>query len=232
MTEARRIVRPKPARTEPIRSGGFFGSAPAPEGSGDPSGGGPRTTPADPLSRAVETGYQVVESYIRQSERIARGMSGGPAAADPLGGNLQDLATRWFQYTSEMTELWLQLVGLAASGDALRNPAAAGPDPPPPPPRAAPEPARVGITVISGRPVEVTVEVRPPRPGAALRVHELRDVDPDKPRIDDVTLVRSPDDALALTIRVADDQPSGTYSGVVLDEQTSLPVGTVAVRVP
>lgn len=244
-----RVKRPEPERTDPIRSGwlSLFGIPTGPSRSdGRSPGADARGKPlsSDPVARAVELGYRVVDDYLRQGQQVASRISGARDRSSPLPMvDVQDLMTRWFQYTSELTEVWFQLVGLAASGQMPRG--AAGPVEPAPPTTpdgsgsagtaaATPaEPARVAVAVQCGRPVEVTLDLRPIPSDATIRVHDLRAVDPDKPRIADVGVERAEDgEGFQLRIRVPDDQPAGTYSGLVLNEATSLPAGSVAVRIP
>ena len=243
-----RVKRPEPDRTDPIRSGwldlfGISTGSRQNDGQASSENGQGKPLSSDPVTRAVELGYRVVDDYLRQGQQVARSISDRGRSPLPLTGDVQDLMTRWFQYTSELTEVWFQLVGLAASGQMPRG--AAGPAEPAPPttadgsgsagtdPGAPPESARVAVAVLCGRPVEVTVDLRPIPAEHTICVHDLRAVDPDKPRISDVAVERVADGGgLQLRIQIPDDQPSGTYSGLVLNEDTSLPAGTVAVRIP
>ncbi len=55
----------------------------------------------------------------------------------------------------------------------------------------------------------------------------LRAVDPEKPRLTDVRFQRaSGGEPARLRIRVPSGQPPGVYNGLIIDEQTSRPVGT------
>jgi len=86
------------------------------------------------------------------------------------------------------------------------------------------------IEVVATRPVEVALDLRPERVSGRLRAHALRSVDPRKPRLADVA-VRT-DGAAAtpvLRIGVPDDHPAGAYEGLLLDEATNRPVGSVRV---
>jgi hypothetical protein len=85
--------------------------------------------------------------------------------------------------------------------------------------------------VVSARPAEVALELRPDVNGDALVVHALRAVDPEKPRVEAVTLSREGNDGpLTLRIRIPDGHPAGVYNGLVIETSTSRPVGTVSVR--
>jgi hypothetical protein len=123
--------------------------------------------------------------------------------------------------------------------DAARAPEpgpAPGPGPAPEPDRG-PErgiveehPATLTVELHSPQPAEVSIDLRPRSAGIPLRVHDLRDVDPDKPRLRGATVVATPD-GVRIHVQVPADQPPGVYSGVILDERTSLPRGVLTVRV-
>jgi hypothetical protein len=85
----------------------------------------------------------------------------------------------------------------------------------------------------SARRIEVSVDLRPRSSGLALTVHDLRAPEPDKPRLAGVTIVGLPDEErVSIRIQVPEDHPPGVYSGIILDERTSLPRGTLSVRIP
>jgi hypothetical protein len=90
--------------------------------------------------------------------------------------------------------------------------------------------ARVRVEIASTRPAEVAVDLRPEAAGRRLVVQALRAVDPGLPRLADV-VIAADDGGVTLRIRVPPDVPAGTYNGLVIDEDTSAPVGTVSVRV-
>jgi hypothetical protein len=180
----------------------------------------------------------VVDDYIRQGETVAkriseRGISGAGVSAD-----LQDLASRWFQYVSELSEIWFRLAGLATVGPAaLGGSRGAAPPTGEASPRAreatAPEHgARVTVAVECARPVEVSLDLRSGSWPAGLRAHDLRAADPEKPRLPGPMVERASEDgSITLRVRVPEDQPSGLYSGLLLDEATGVPAGSLSLRV-
>ena len=239
-----RVTRPEPERTSPLRSWAtLFGpqsanAAAGDEGSGNTTASGGASL-TDVVSRSVELGYRVVDDYLRQGERAAERLGGGQLGARGLTTDVQDFAGRMTRYASDFLGLWLEFLEIAATGRGgagpTATPAAPGDHTVPAPSAtaaAAPgEPARVRIEIVSARPAEVTVELRPDVNGAALVVHALRAVDPEKPRVEDVTLRRAePDGPLTLRIRVPDGHPAGVYNGLIIETTTSRPVGTVSVR--
>src|SRR5262245_28871555 len=213
----------------------------------------------DALVRAVDLGYRVVDDYIRQGQnaaRLVRQRSYGPEA---IRHDLQELGVRAFQYASDLAGLWFEAVGMAASGEAAgpmapRAPAGTGrglefrenatrPHAPVEPPQehgdvantaaaTPPRSARVSVILDSARSAEVSVDLRPVLPRAALLVHDLRAVDPTRPPLREVSVENADaGEPLVVRVRVPSDQAPGTYRGVVVDARTSLPVGTVAVCV-
>jgi hypothetical protein len=249
-----RVTRPEPSRTSPFRSWGtLFGlAAGAPPPHDGHAGASDETRDAaslgDVVSRSVELGYRVVDDYLRQGERAASRLGGGERLGPALlAGEAQDFAGRMTRYASDFLGLWLEFLEIAATGRGAAMPMPpptsnghpAPPDAPVPPPAtpgaaspAAPaERVRVRVEVVSARPAEVSLELRPDLDALALVVHALRAVDPEKPRIDDVTLRRDgAEGPLTLRIRVPEGHPAGVYNGLIIETATSRPVGTVSVR--
>jgi hypothetical protein len=62
-------------------------------------------------------------------------------------------------------------------------------------------------------------------------VQALRSIDGESPDIADVSVEPS-DDAgrVIVQVRMSDDQPPGTYAGVIYDEASEHPCGTLSVR--
>lgn len=254
-----RIRRPKLPRTRAYRSLATLFAAPGAAPSSGPwpgisPGGQGGEAWNDVIARSVDLGYRVIDDYVRQGERVARavgerGPVTGPAAAF---ADTQDIARRMGQYAMEVTTLWYQLLqgtqsasgwpfpaypgfamprapeagGAAHDGDAARKP---------PVPPAAPngaKPVRVAVSVSSARATEVVLDLRPEAGARRMVVQSLRSPDPGPPRIADVALtgdgVETP---FTLRVHVPDDQPAGIYNGIVIEEESGLPLGTVSLRV-
>jgi hypothetical protein len=187
---------------------------------------------------------------------VARAMgvpSAGPAPADEGVQNRMGAMLRSF---TDFASLWMDLMSrmgaggggapapgfTPASGTAGPFPASGGPGDTEPPKAVAPEPsaepqgmAPVGLTldIQSARRVEVSVDLRPRSSGLPLVVHDLRAPEPDKPRLTGVKIEGLPDEErVCLRLEVPEEHPAGIYSGLILDERTSLPRGTLTVRIP
>jgi hypothetical protein len=232
-----RFKRPELPRTAPIRQ---FRDAPPESGA----------LPSDAIGRGVGMGYRVISEYVRRGQEAARNLSMGaglPSAPDP-----QQLAGRMVQYGSDLMAAWMEFVELSVKNI---NPAA----PPPPaeprpfsdlevPPASAAPPAAhtepgsgeserpvesagpVGIRLEANRRAIVRLDLRGSIEGRKWVVHELRSSQAQQPRISGVVFERTAQGAL-LSVKVPDDQPAGIYNGMIVDEETSLPAGTVSVQV-
>jgi hypothetical protein len=94
------------------------------------------------------------------------------------------------------------------------------------------EPTAVVVEVESSRPTEISLDLRPRSLGLALRIHDLRAPEADKPRLEHVTIAADAEqERVKVSVRVPEGQPAGVYSGIILDERTSLPRGTLTVRI-
>jgi hypothetical protein len=249
-----RIKRPPLERLQAIRNWStlFNGAVTAGDGVGPDSGASEPAPLNEVIARSVDLGYRVVDEYVRQGQKAAQRLNERSYGAQTMAGDVQDLAMRLTQYASDFAGVWLQLVQLAAAGNgapaAPKTAEQAGPlgtegraadaaDAPTAGQSAggqtpAAEATHVRIAVRSAQPVEVTVDIRPEAARRALIVHALRSVDPDAPRLDDVRFEPGSDEVAAcLRVHVPAGHAPGIYSGLMIDEHTSRPVGTVSVTI-
>jgi hypothetical protein len=253
MKSRERTRRPKPERTEPIRSWSTLFETPRASstgsGSGAGIGSGGQTSLSDVVSRSVDLGYQVIDEYIRQGQKAANRLGERSLSPQTMAADAQEMAARMAQYASGFAALWLEFFQLAASASvapfAGTNPFAgaaggAAPRTPPSTPHsgARPDPplreaTRVRVEVAASRPVEVTFDLQPGAAARPLIVHVLRAVDPDKPRITEVSFQPGEAEAPAcLRVCVPAGQPPGVYNGLIIDEESSRPVGSLSVSIP
>jgi hypothetical protein len=96
----------------------------------------------------------------------------------------------------------------------------------------APGAPTVTLDVVSKRRAEVTVDLRPGAARGRLVAHDLRQAAADGPRIGGV-VIESDAASERVTVRlvVPDDRPPGAYAGLVVDEATNLPRGSISVRI-
>lgn len=255
-----RVKKPKLSRSQPIRSwSGLFDpprAAPAATRRGAaaaaaaaPRSEAPPTRPEATVSDAVELGYSVIQEYIDEARQHARRVAGTPREARP-SPDPERLTQRLFQYTSDLTNLWLEILqassaprpppqGSAGPFGAGQRPRSAAPAPPSDgdaPRRATSAPSAgpsLRVEVSASRPAEVWVDLAPTPIAGPLVAHDLRAVDPDAPRIGGVDVEYEPlQHRVRVRLRVPDSLPAGTYSGLFLDRADNLPRGTLTVRVP
>jgi hypothetical protein len=107
------------------------------------------------------------------------------------------------------------------------------------PPAKPPEHARedrpqtvIAVELKSSRRAEVSVDLRSGSAGLALVVHDLRGPEPDRARLGGIGIQGFPaEDRVLVRIDVPDELPAGVYTGIIVDVESSLPRGTLAVRV-
>jgi hypothetical protein len=88
------------------------------------------------------------------------------------------------------------------------------------------------VDVRSSVRTEVTLDLKPGSAALRLFAHDLRALDAGLPRIAGVVLESfSGDNRVLVRVRVPDAQPAATYTGLILDEATHLPRGSLTVRV-
>jgi len=218
--------------------------APAGRGESAPAEGRPEVL-ADVMSRSVELGYRVVDEYIRQAQRSAERLRSRSFSAESLQSDMQDASMRVAQYATEFTSLWMDLLRVAVGAGAPRGSAprtatpffGEGAEPEVSPVRREEPPApsrprvRIALQVVSARRTEATLDLRPDAFGPLL-VHALRSADPQRPRITDVAYVPQTESGPAtIRVRVPDHLQAGTYSGLLLEPESSRPAGTLSIRV-
>ena len=202
------------------------------------------------VAHGVELGYRVIDQYVRQGQRAAerlnprdegRGRDSDASAGD-LRDDLEELAERLLRFTTSLIPQRTEVEGVLAWGrdflrgllsqwapnlsDDVANDGAL------PDGDRNPGDSNLSVEVVSSRPIRVTLDLRAHSGRVALMGEGMRAADSGSPPLGDVTFVDADgDDCLVVRIRVADDQPAGTYTGVVTDAQSGEHCGTLSVRV-
>ncbi len=239
MSERKRLHRDDPARISPIRDFSKLYHRPNLVNGTNPAkpvpSEGPRRAPAGgPLAEGVGLAYSVIEKYIAEGRRTAEGFSSQPYTTRAATDNLQDILERILRFQAEIVPLFIETLATVVRVDPSRNGYAAAPDVWPRP-NGAPINATmpVSIEVVSVRPVQVSVEVRPNSEPQSLVALGLNAVDPRKPALTEISFV--PDDEARgrarLRIRIPDRQPPGTYSGVIVNRDSGETRGTLSIRI-
>jgi hypothetical protein len=244
-----RFKRPELERSEPRRNfSGVFGPV------------APPAAAADGVARGVDLGYRVIDDYLRQGQNFARNMFDRPGAEPGAASNdPQRLAERMLHYASDLAAAWFEYVRVIGASAGARPPdpssaavsgragpfdiesplpdpateaAAAAPVAPSPAPAEPATATRIALALASKQPTEVVVELKPGSAGLALSAHDLRAREPNVPRIAGVLIASdSKNDLVTIQITVPDDQPAATYHGIILDDATNLPRGTLSLRI-
>ncbi len=224
MSEQDRIRRPPLSRTKPIRNWNNVVSV----GAQQPDG---------LLGDDVQNANRVVEEYLRAGEASARLFQRATGLGSSLGDS-QDVAQRMTRAAADLMTFWTELFARSTGG---ASPAAGKNGPPegavPSSPSREPrqtmaEAPVVAVEVHSVRPVTVTVDLRPEAKGILLCVDRLHARGPRALTIRGVEIERSDDTRIVtFRVRLPREQEPAVYTGVILDERTSLPAGTITVHV-
>jgi len=210
-----RVRRPPLRRTKPIRNWSTVIS-PAPAGA--------------PAGQEVHNANRVVEEYLRAGEASARlfqnAVGGAPGTGNP------DITQAMVRAASDMMSFWVELMTRSVGGMATAERATHAT------PRSAPgsdtgRDRRLSVAVDSRRPVTVGVDLRPDASAATLRLERLNRRGPGKaPPLAGAQIETSPgDEVVTIRLRVPPTQPPGVYYGVIVDEDSSRPVGNIHVEV-
>ena len=239
MSDRKRLHRADPARVAPIRNFSKLYHGP-----NSTNGRVDRVKPASndvprkgkaggPLAEGVELAYSVIEKYIAEGRRTAEGFSSEPYAPRLANGNVQEILERVLRFQAEMVPLWIETLATLVRVDASRNGNAGAPGAWPHPNGGHnPETIPVSIEVVSRRPVQVSVDLRPNSEAKSLVALGLHSVDSRKPSLTDIRFVH--DEAagrIGLRIGVPEGQPPGTYSGVIVNRDSGETRGTLSIRI-
>jgi len=239
MGDRKRLRREDPKRIAPVRNfSKLFSSARSVNGTNAAKPAQPdapiRPTGGNPLAEGVELAYSVIEEYIAEGRRTAEGLNNQPY--ETRGGsndNLQVLVERMLRFQTEMLPLWIETLATLVKVDPSRNgntqASAAWPHPNG---AANAETMAVTIEVVSLRPVQVSVELRPNSEPHSLVALGLSAVDSGKPILKDISL--APDEMagrIKLRLQIPESQPSGIYSGVIVNRDSGETRGTLTIRI-
>ena len=90
----------------------------------------------------------------------------------------------------------------------------------------------VAVELRCRRPTVTSVELKPGAITRRLVAHDLRASDPSLPRIGGIQIDYDlASDTVQLSLTIGDDQAPATYSGLIVDEQTNLPCGSLTVSI-
>jgi len=255
MKASERPKKPRAKRTKPIRS--WSGLFAAPEEAAQkpaPNGGRAARNGAQTIPEAVQLGYTVIQDYLDEARQEAQKI-GGTRTGTAAGTDPQRLTQRLFQYTSDLTNLWLEILQATTLRDTPREgprgtagpfagahradadagypgASAAGNSHSAPTTSTSSVAPGVLFSVSASRRVEVSIELKPTPILGRLVAHALRAADPEGPRIEQIEIAFQPaEHRVRVAVQVPDDLPSGVYSGLFVDRHDNLPRGTLTVAV-
>ena len=251
MSDRQRMHREDAVRTEPIRnwSALYRRSDSWKERSSAASGQSSEPTPQeqplnDVVSHGVKLGYRVVEDHIRHGQRIAQEVNNRSYSPGAFGNDIRETIERLARYYTDLGSLWGELVNsLVSNPDVINNlqqlwqrattPAATnGTSAHNPEGPEAHVMTAVTIDVIASQPTQVTLDLYPQSERLLLTTHGLRSVDPDKPPLTNISFVPGSDHSpVCLRVHIPNDQPPDTYTGIIVEQATNRPRGTLSVRV-
>ena len=239
MGDRKRLHREDPPRITPVRNfSKLYSRASSVNGTNAAKPVQPdaliRAKGGGPLAEGVELAYSVIEKYVAEGRRTAEGLSNQPyATRGAANDNLQVLVERMLRFQTEMLPLWIEALTTLVKVDPPRNGYAQAS-------AAWPhsngtrnvETMAVTIEVVSLRPVQVSVELPPNSEPHSLVALGLSAVDPRKPVLKDISL--TPDEVagrIRLRLQIPESQPSGTYSGVIVNRDSGETRGTLTIRI-
>jgi hypothetical protein len=92
-------------------------------------------------------------------------------------------------------------------------------------------PPIVSVELVSKRRAEITVELKPGAAADKLTAYDLHARDSSVPRVSGIVVESTPaDNRVLVRIALRDDQAPGLYTGLVVDDASNLPRGTITVR--
>jgi hypothetical protein len=230
----KRITRPKPERSAPLRDFSTILREEGPPASDtDKSGAADQNARNDTLTDAVaqgaRLGYSVIQEQLQQGRRVAqqwtqlaRGGEGGP------DNDITRLVQRVLHFSTDLGALLADLAEAAMrkqNGDGARGDAA----------RAGKEPTADAGKNGAGTQICIDIEA----PGRSVVMLDLNENAVDArlavPGLYALDGQSAPLTAIsfepqALQVKIPGDQPAGTYTGVVVDRATNQPRGTLSIR--
>jgi hypothetical protein len=238
MDDSKRLHREDPQRSGPVRDfSGIYraGSNPDPAasaasstGSNGAAGNAGQTSRDEPVGLA----YRVIEKHINEGKQNAGLFSGQPYNTRPATDNFRELFELTMRFQSEVLPLWIEALSSAIRVDPSRIPGA------PFAPRAAGNGASaqgsraIAMEIASGRPVQISVDLKEGSERLPLITLGLRAVDPSIPMLSDISFApETADNPLQLRISISESYPPGAYSGVIVSQTSGEIRGTLTVRI-
>lgn len=199
------------------------------------------------VADAVRLGYEVIGENLRQGRVAADRFSAGQYGVKDIPDDMAAVGGRLLQLMRDLGTTWFDLIHAVVRDPKLREvlqpqpiaPVTPGGSKPPvtPPTGTAPIAPFMPIPlacIVRGNVVASaapTVLLQPAAP-AMLSLAGLYSPDRTLPPITRVAFTAAADGGgVVAIVTIPDDQPAGTYSGVIADAVAHTPLGTLTVRV-
>lgn len=235
MSERKRLRRPQPARTSPIRNFSTLlktsnGKPQVGATAGEPDRG---TDSDDAVAAGVKLGYSVIEDQILKGQRVAQQLNERLYGREPGSTDVADIYQRLLRFSSDLGSLYLELldtVARSANVDQLFRSRAA-PDGTGPAAESPVAASGIGIAVEALRPVEVTFNAWSTQCEGELLPQPLRALDPSLEPLTDVRFEYADGKPIRLRVVVSSGQSPGTYTGLIVDSETNDAKGSLSVHI-
>ncbi|MGI9508831.1 MAG: hypothetical protein ACR2QJ_05730 [Geminicoccaceae bacterium] len=253
MTERVRLKRPPLDRTAPIRNlGKAFhqnGETPRSKQPDQPIDHVAGPGLEDAVSEGVRLGYSVIEDQIRQAQGLASKLNPGGyglfGREQAGGGEIKPLLDRLLRTYGDLTNVWLEVLNATLGNTDILNTMLgkeqAEPNGSSPKARAdSPRPAEgstngisaVSFNIIGKGPIETDIRFFGGGEATSFVVQDLRSREQAAPPLDDITLIQASNEAPArIVVKVPNEQPPGLYQGLILDQLTDAPIGSLGVKI-
>jgi hypothetical protein len=189
------------------------------------------------IADGVRLGYQVIDAYLKQGQRVARQFVGTPSAVGTANGPGGEFEVRSAQLLTELMANWSDLIGVYTealnSGAGSARPQGQSQDRASAPAASASSASAIQLAyeISSHRPALVDAEFFPGRETLDLASHGLRCLRSSEPEIA-VAFEQDPERRRTIvSIHVPDDQPAGLYTGALLDSNDGSTVGGLSLRI-
>ena len=237
MSERKRLHRGDSKRVGPIRDFSTLyhptesstGASPAKPKQTDAPG---KARNGGPLAEGVELAYSVIEKYIAEGRQTAEGINKRSYANRVATDNLQSILERVLRFQAEILPLFVETLSTLVKVDPSRNGFGATDARPSSHGEQSTGSNTISVDVVSRRPVEVSVELKPNADVQPLMALGLNAIDPTKPPLTTIKFI--PDNVphrVKVRIEIADLQPPGVYSGVIVNRDSGQTLGTLTVRI-
>jgi hypothetical protein len=251
----KRLVRPEPTRTKPIRSvyhhwrgsafeaGGYTMSSDAfqnaseeREAEPDPSGTEPDSESTSVLiKKAVASAYHVIDAYIAEGRYAAGRISVGTYTNSDVETQIESLAKQWVVLAKDLSVKSIDILANIVRDTRLApssEPRTAS-SPSPGARAAAPQsaPPQIAVETRSRRPLQVHHELDTTGPYFVPQIPPIYSADRRASPLSRARIVGGAGERLVLVVEVPDEQPPGTYTGPIIDARTKEKRGQISVTV-